>query len=144
MLKNPYQVHREILDGKRSGFGNVSYNFTWDEVFGSMQGNEWKEITQQMLVNAHMKAWWLQCIRDLYGPIKINSWLRPPSYNRRVGGAKLSSHIKGYAVDWVPLNYNMNSLYNQLLNSPFKGGIATKRGVFIHSDLRGVKVTWRY
>jgi uncharacterized protein YcbK (DUF882 family) len=133
-----------IGDGKRDGFGRISQNFTWAEVFGSMQGNEWREVTLLMLERAVLKAGWLQAQRDRYGAIRVTSWLRPPTYNRRIGGATNSQHLHGWAVDWQPLRHPMATVHRGLLNSGFQGGIAMKAGQFIHSDLRGVRTVWDY
>jgi zinc D-Ala-D-Ala carboxypeptidase len=38
--------------------------------------------------------------RELFGkPIHINSGVRTIAHNEKVGGSKLSSHLKGYAID---------------------------------------------
>lgn len=140
------EVMALIKQGKRSGFGayRIALNFTWAEVFGSMQGAEWDEITLDMLEAAVLKAGWLQAQRDRYGPIRVVSWLRPPTYNRRAKGATKSEHMKGYAVDWVPLARVMHWVFEDLKKSPFKGGIAMKPGQFIHTDLRGERAEWKY
>ena len=42
----------------------------------------------------------LQKLRSAYGkPIKINSGVRCGQHNEKVGGAKYSSHLYGFAVD---------------------------------------------
>ena len=133
-----------IGDGKRDGFGRISQNFTWAEVFGSMQGAEWREVTLLMLELAVLKAGWLQAQRDRYGAIRVTSWLRPPAYNKRIGGASQSEHMKGWGVDWYPLAQPMDMVYRNLRASTFQGGIAMKVGQFIHSDLRGFRTEWEY
>ena len=41
-------------------------------------------------------------IRALLGKsIHINSWLRLPAVNEAVGGAKVSSHMDGWAIDFT-------------------------------------------
>lgn len=143
-ITSPTAIHAMIKQGKRSGFGNIAQNFTWAEVFGSMQGAEWGEITLAMLENAQLAAGWLQAQRDRYGPIRVTSWLRPPSYNRRIGGASQSQHLHGHAIDWVPLMQSMPAVHGDLKRSRFAGGLATKPAQFIHTDLRGHRAEWTY
>ena len=135
-----------IRAGRRSGWGafKISTSFTWAEVFGSMQGNEWDEITLEMLENAVRKAGWMQAQRDRYGAIMVTSWLRPPSYNRRIGGASQSSHLQGHAVDWIPLKASMKQVFRELQAQRPAGGIAMRAGSFIHTDMRGTYTTWSY
>ena len=90
---------------------NITTNFTWREVFGSIQPNEWKEVTRAMLENALRMALYLEKLRTYFGkPIAITSWLRVPSHNKRIGGASKSMHLTGLAEDFnvkgVPFNKN--------------------------------------
>ena len=41
----------------------------------------------------------LDKVWDDYGPLRINSWYRPPAVNKAVGGAPSSRHIEGDAAD---------------------------------------------
>jgi hypothetical protein len=52
-----------------------------------------------MVFNEQMEA-----VRELLGcPIHINSAYRSPEVNKAVGGAASSQHMKGQAVDFVPM-----------------------------------------
>lgn len=45
-------------------------------------------------------------VRLLLGqPIHIDSWYRCPQLNKAVGGARASSHMEGYAIDFICPNY---------------------------------------
>ena len=47
-------------------------------------------------------AFYMEKVRDLLGEaIKVNSGYRSPDVNRAVGGSTNSSHLYGYAVDFV-------------------------------------------
>lgn len=44
-------------------------------------------------------------VREAYGaPVRIGNGYRPPGYNRAVGGAPNSAHLRGAAVDLDPLD----------------------------------------
>jgi len=45
----------------------------------------------------------MEKVRDILGGkgIRVNSWLRLPEVNVAVGGSKISSHMDGWAVDFV-------------------------------------------
>ena len=48
----------------------------------------------------------MEAIRKLLGkPIRVNSWLRLPEVNKSIGGALKSSHMDGWAVDFVCPTY---------------------------------------
>lgn len=43
----------------------------------------------------------VQLVRDFLDiPMNVNSWYRPPEYNLAIGGASLSWHKKGGAIDF--------------------------------------------
>ncbi|MBD2360024.1 DUF882 domain-containing protein [Anabaena minutissima FACHB-250] len=85
-------------------------------------------------------------IRDKYGiPISINSAYRPPSVNRRIGGARYSQHINGLALDIAPSDGNFTKLLDICRASDCTGlGRGMHRG-FIHCDWRpGSRVVFDY
>jgi hypothetical protein len=44
----------------------------------------------------------MEKIRELLAsPINVNSWIRLPEVNVAVGGSKVSSHMDGWAIDFV-------------------------------------------
>lgn len=85
-------------------------------------------------------------IRDKYdSPISINSAYRPPSVNRRIGGARYSQHINGLALDICPVDGNFSRLLQICRASDCTGlGRGMHRG-FIHCDWRpGGRVVFDY
>ncbi|QLE54746.1 D-Ala-D-Ala carboxypeptidase family metallohydrolase [Nostoc sp. TCL26-01] len=85
-------------------------------------------------------------IRDKYdSPLSINSGYRPPSVNRRVGGARFSQHINGLAIDICPVDGNFSKLLQICRASDCTGlGRGMHRG-FIHCDWRsGGRVVFDY
>jgi len=79
---------------------------------------------------------------------------RHPAYNENIGGAKLSRHIKGEAVDIVVEDVDQNGYINKkdkdiildLLENKIikdKGGIGLYPGSGnVHYDVRGTKARW--
>lgn len=53
----------------------------------------------------------LDKLREAWGsPIKVSSGFRCEELNKKIGGSKTSSHLKGYAADLVPVNGDINGL----------------------------------
>ena len=56
----------------------------------------------QQLENMKTAAIGMEKIRELLAsPINVNSWIRLPEVNVAVGGSKVSSHMDGWAIDFV-------------------------------------------
>ena len=54
---------------------------------------------ERQLANMKQAAEKLEAVRNVTGPIRVNSWLRLPDVNVAVGGSKVSSHMDGWAID---------------------------------------------
>ena len=53
----------------------------------------------------------LDKLREVWGsPIKVSSGFRCEKLNKKIGGSKTSSHLKGYAADLVPVNGDIDGL----------------------------------
>jgi len=76
-------------------------------------------------------------------PVMITSGYRTESYNKKVGGARDSKHVKGIAADIVVKGVSPSKVaaYADLL-MPDKGGIGEYR-TFVHVDVRHEKSRWR-
>ena len=89
----------------------------------------------------------MQLIRDYLGkPITINSAYRSPSYNKKIGGAKLSQHIIGNACDFTVKGYTPDEVADKLEElikdlTISQGGIG-RYDTFTHYDIRGIKARW--
>lgn len=85
---------------------------------------------------------------------KVVNGHRHPSYNERVGGAKLSRHIKGDAVDIAVRDINNDGVSNKkdkdivldLLDKKIignEGGLGLYPGTqSVHYDVRGTRARW--
>jgi len=100
-------------------------------------GSRMQPSTLQMLDNA----------REIAGiPFKINSGFRTKSHNAYIGGAKLSSHLYGYAIDIHCTDSRRRAI---ILNALSKAGF-TRFGIadtFIHTDNdpdKDQNVVWLY
>ena len=86
----------------------LSEHFSLRELCKTKTGIE-NVPNEEQVNNLKRVCGWLEKLRkrwnDLYGegddPIIINSGFRSPEVNRAVGGATLSNHLTGCAVDYV-------------------------------------------
>ena len=66
-------------------------------------------------------AFYMEKVRDLLGEaIKVNSGYRSPDVNRAVGGSANSSHLYGYAVDFVTNNLTPLEVATAIAKSSLK------------------------
>lgn len=88
---------------------NLSENFTLDEATFSETAVRLginNQPSLEQLENMKITAQGMEAIRKLLGkPIKVSSWLRLPEVNKAIGGAAKSSHMDGWAVDFVCPSY---------------------------------------
>jgi putative chitinase len=84
---------------------NLSANFTLEEATFSETATRLgisNEPSPQQLENLKKAAEGMEAIRKLLGkPIRVSSWLRLPEVNLAVGGSRVSSHMDGWAIDFV-------------------------------------------
>ena len=57
----------------------------------------------------------LDPLREKVGAIQINSGYRTPEHNKKVGGSPTSQHITGQAVDLVPLNADIDTVFGLII-----------------------------
>lgn len=90
----------------------------------------------------------LDAIREEFdAPLRVTSGYRSEAYNKRIGGAKSSQHIKGAAADISPIRFSkaeLDRLYDICCKHAKAVGDGRNRG-FIHIDTRTDKVRrWDY
>lgn len=88
----------------------LSPNFSLEEATYSETATRMginNQPSEKQLENMVIVARNMERVRDLLGgkPIRINSWLRLPEVNVAVGGSARSSHMDGWAVDFVCPSY---------------------------------------
>jgi putative chitinase len=87
----------------------LSENFTLEEATFSETAVRLdinNQPSPEQLENMKITANGMESIRKLLGkPIRVNSWLRLPEVNKAIGGALKSSHMDGWAVDFVCPSY---------------------------------------
>jgi len=94
----------------------------------------------------------LQQIRDHFKrAIHVRSWLRPIQYNIAIGGAELSAHLDGKAVDFTVDGYQgiggADSVRSQLERSLCDLGLRMEKtpgSSWIHIDTKEPGLTGRY
>ncbi len=116
-------------------------SFTWAE---ATQGGT-RIPPNQATVNAIVRiAALAQQARDRIGrPFRVTSWYRPPDVNRRVGGASMSRHIVGDAIDFYVEGLTGNQLY-WTLDPWWPGGLGRYQQFpyLCHLDARGFRARW--
>lgn len=106
------------------------------------------EMPDEVFKNIKELAENLQVLRDFCDkPITVNSGYRSEDYNKKIGGAKNSQHIKGKAADIVvkDLPPQIVALFVQGLiriGAMKEGGIGLYDD-FLHYDIRNTKARWK-
>jgi uncharacterized protein YcbK (DUF882 family) len=126
----------------------VRGNFTWGEALHVNRATgRYRRPANLRVVHGILRvADAMEDVRKMYGdkPIKINSWYRDPATNAAVGGASMSRHLVGDAVDFVVPGVRCSDVYARL-NGWWgnRGGLASS-SVFTHIDVRGYRARWSY
>lgn len=113
----------------------ITENFTWNEVFTNEKlcdGIPLLEVFENALRMAQM----IQLLRDeVKQPINIHCWVRQPKHNKRVGGAKLSAHLNGLAVDFDVKNMTSDQTraYIKAMRLPVR--VEANTDTWVHIDL---------
>ena len=108
-------------------------NFSWHELLVNQ-----KEIPSLIVLNNLLKvANILEVYRKLLNcPFRITSGWRSEKYNANMkpAGAKLSQHVQGLAIDFIPLGKQVSKCY-ETLDVVHLGGL--EKADWLHIDLRG-------
>lgn len=116
---------------RKDGETNISANFKVKEF-------RCKDGSDTVLIDVDFVKNFLQKIRSHFGvPVTINSAYRTPEYNKKIGGAKSSYHMKGQAFDIVVSGHTPLEVarYAQILGI---NGII-QYNTFVHVDSRPMR-----
>jgi uncharacterized protein YcbK (DUF882 family) len=87
----------------------------------------------------------LEAIRSHFGPVTVTSGYRSPQYNKNVGGATSSYHIKGMAADIQVVHASPQKVYDWVDEKfPICGlGLYERgKGGWVHVDCRDFRARW--
>lgn len=105
------------------------------------------DVPNNLEPNVQKLAESLQVLRDhLDEPIRLNSGYRSPEYNKKIGGAKSSQHLKANAADITVKSKTpkeLAAIIETLISQKkmTQGGIGIYPG-FVHYDVRGTAARW--
>ncbi len=139
MIIKPSELKLLLLKTGMPADGNLKANssFSWQELLKNQKEIPSIEVLNNLLTLAN--ALYNFKIRLFQGrPIIITSGWRSVNYNRSIGGAINSYHVKGMALDFVVEGFSVEKV-NKLLNPLWNGGIecSTKEHPmnWIHLDM---------
>ncbi|MEL6382739.1 MAG: D-Ala-D-Ala carboxypeptidase family metallohydrolase [Cyanobacteria bacterium J06626_18] len=133
-FRGVYYTNNSIISGG---------NFTWGE---ATHGGTRIPVSSSVVYGMIRIAEALEEIRTMFGnrPMQINSWYRDPVTNANIGGASMSRHLTGDAVDFVIQGYHPYDVFAELdYWWGSRGGLASST-VFTHIDARGYRARWDY
>lgn len=83
----------------------------------------------------------LEPMREIVGPLRVNSAFRSRAVNDRIGGAKNSQHMQGLAADVVPLHAGLERAFQDVKASsiPFDQLIIEPTWIHISCAAYGAK-----
>lgn len=128
------------IDTKQGESGIVEYSLKTDgekQISKNFKVKEFrcKDGSDKIIVDTDFVADKLQTIRNHFdAPVTINSAYRTENYNRMVGGAKSSYHIKGCAFDIVVKGYTPLEVAQYAQQLGINGII--QYNTFVHVDSR--------
>ena len=102
---------------------NLSKHFTLEEATYSETAVRMhidNQPSEKQLQNMKIAAEHLELVRELSGPMRVNSWLRLPAVNEAVGGSKISSHMDGWAIDCSSSTHTPYELCQLVKNAGIK------------------------
>lgn len=119
-----------------------SLHLSWKELAchdGTVYPVNWRGDRAVLLGQA------FEAIRAAVGqPLIVLSAYRTPKFNRRIGGAKMSQHVEGRALDLeIPEGFTVDT-FEQLVHASAKTPNSVIRGIgiyptFLHMDVRPIE-----
>jgi uncharacterized protein YcbK (DUF882 family) len=145
-MTNATQAYQLIQANKINTLraSRVTTHFTWGELLVHRTVQDLQSIKLKHLEKLVILAQRLEQVRSQLGnrPIRITSGWRDMLTNQRVGGARLSRHLIGEAVDIVVSGLTPKQVQDAL-DPTWEGGLGYG-GTFTHLDIRGFRARFRY
>lgn len=99
-------------------------HFKWKEVVYSDTANNYNidnTPDYELMDNILSSFYGIEKVRELIGvPIKVTSWFRCKELNNKVGGVSNSAHLKGFAIDFIPIGMTIADAYKIISGSKIK------------------------
>ncbi|MFL5358016.1 glucosaminidase domain-containing protein [Archangium sp.] len=118
--------------------------FTWHDALWLPSWNRHakeSEVTPTILANITKQAQALDHVRERFNKaIGVHCWLRPPAYNKEIGGAKNSAHLRGSATDFHIEGYSAEQVRQVLIKEKtLYPGAGELKVTWVHLDLEHTK-----
>ena len=90
-----------------------------------------------VLANVERQAAALHKVSNHFGkPIVVHCWVRPPLYNKQIGGASNSAHLRGNATDFHMEGISAEAVRKELKAHPgLYPGAGENHVSWVHIDL---------
>lgn len=121
-----------------------SSHFTWHQALwlpSYKRHASAAEVTSTILQNIVRQAKALDKIQERFNKlIVVHCWLRPPAYNKLVGGARNSAHLRGAATDFHVEGYTAEQVRQVVQAEKLYPGAGELGVSWVHLDLE--HATW--
>ncbi|MBY0451338.1 MAG: DUF882 domain-containing protein [Cyanobacteria bacterium] len=105
-------IHRNGFRPGQLSKMRITENFSWAEVFTNRTSDDIIATPESVFDSALRQAERLESVRNFLREkltpraiIQVTSWVRSPSSNANMGGAKQSQHLRGNATDFIVPGY---------------------------------------
>jgi len=105
------------------------------------------EMPRNVMENIFKLVDQLQIVRDIYGPLNVNSAYRCESHNKSIGSSSSSQHVLGKAADItaeLAPGELADVIEEDINNNIVKFGGLGRYNTFTHVDIRPNKARWNY
>lgn len=105
------------------------------------------EMPRNVIENIFKLVDQLQIVRDIYGPLNVNSAYRCESHNKSIGSNSSSQHVLGKAADItaeLTPDELADAIEEDINNNIVKFGGLGRYNTFTHVDIRPNKARWNY
>lgn len=117
--------------------------FTWHEAFWLPSWNRHvkpSDVTNisidQLIANVEKQAAALTDVREAIGKsIVVHCWVRPPAYNKQIGGASNSAHLRGMATDFHCTGMSAEQVRQAVKSRKLYPGAGENNVSWVHLDL---------